>query len=134
MNKPNLKKMSWLDKLCYPLENPKWKQGFKELVTYKENEDGEKIIKAKCAEGMIACVNKINVTYKTYLSRKDFLSLGVPCDLIDECLVWEYLSDNLLLLRKIDAFNMMILCLNDDLKLTPKQIAKFLRTTFEDAV
>jgi len=125
------KEMTWLDKICYPLEHPKYPQIKQRLVEYDDN--GEII--GKCARGEIACQNNISTDFwKTILTPEDFIKLGVPCDFA--------VSDYLPFLDTTPDFDLeinssigdYIICMNDTLDFTEPEIAEFLRTTFEDAV
>jgi|GEM_PF-5282029 len=126
--------ITWLDKICYPLEHPKYPQIKKRLVLY--GRDG-KII-GKCAEGEIACQNKLPIDSdgEGTLNPEDFIKLGVPEDLARYgCL--PYLSEMFDFDRWSEingCIGEYIVSMNDTLDFTESEIAEFLRTTFEDAV
>jgi len=124
---------TWLDRICDPLENPKFPQIKYTLAEY--DRDGKVI--GKCAEGEIACQNKIPYKrYQTVLDDDDFRLLGIPEDLV---------SDNILPIFDIRVFSLgsgydlgysisnYLFKLNDA-GFTYPEIAEFMRTTFEDAV
>ena len=122
---------TWLDKLCEPLENPKYPQIKGALV----KKIGEKII-GKCAEGEIACQN--NIKYERYqleLPTEAFIKLGVPHDLLTDLPCYNSFYNNF---RFADfestSLSSIIISLNDTAELSYDELAEFLRTTFEDAV
>lgn len=121
---------SWLDKLCKPLEHPRYPQIQGSLVQY----NGRKII-GKCAEGEIACQNNISYSrLQGTLSLKQLLELDIPIDLVTDIILPDYdnNSDNFNFDR-LGNIGEYIWKLNDN-SFTYKQIVEFLRTTFEDAV
>lgn len=121
---------TWLDKLCEPLLNPKYQQIKGTLC--KRN--GRKII-GKCAEGEIACQNRIKYgNDQLYLHGSQLIKLDIPFDLIDnEDLPQIYFTNPEVDFNRTTNIGEYIFCANDA-GFTYPQIAEFLRVTFEDAV
>lgn len=118
---------TWLDKLCEPLEHPKYQQikGF----LYKKDDDGNII--GKCAEGEILCQNNIPLEPNQigFIYDYQFTEIGVPNDLTEKILPnieWAFDEKEL-------SIGNYIVSLNDE-GFTYPEIVEFLRTTFEDAV
>jgi len=129
---------TWLDKICEPLEHPKYPQIEGSLVKYTYNESGEKgDIIGKCAEGEIACQNKISYeTHAVELYEEDFINkLGVPIDIFNSLPQISFAGFHELV-RFNYTMNLsdMIGTLNDGGHFKYPEMAEFLRTTFEDAV
>lgn len=126
MSKPNFKKMNWLERLVYPLEHPQYPQIRKRLIKFNRKGD----IIGKCAEGEIACQNGIHYDpERNELLHYNFFQMGVPRDLVE----YDILPPINLNIFFVNNINEYIIALND-FGFTYKQIAEFLRTTFEDAV
>ena len=115
---------SWLDNLCNPLEHPKYRQIKFHLVEFYKN--GK--IKGKCAQGEIACQNKIPYSQaQTTLYLHDFILMGVPIDLLSQ-LPQLYRSMNFNMESCLtDGIQDYIFRLNDG-DFNYNQIAEFLRT------
>ena len=123
---------TWLDKLCGPLEHPKYPQIYRSLVKF----DKDNQIIGKCVEGEIACQN--NIIYdndQPTLTREQLLQLGIPEDLVNGKIlpmIWtnmevDFNEDN------TSSIGTYIWKLND-VGYTYDTIVEFLRTTFGDAV
>lgn len=122
---------TWLDRLCEPLEHPKYKQISHALI--KRDIDGNII--GKCAEGEIACQNNLKVDYEreVTLRTEHFQSLGIPLDLLGNTFPLLDWNNDFMMEREIASIGGYIVTMNDN-GFTYPQIVEFLRTTFEDAV
>src|SRR6185312_5205891 len=70
---------TWLDKLCEPLEHPKYPQIKGILVEYDERYN----IVGKCAEGEIICQNELKNISRFGIDKDNLDRLGIPKDLQD---------------------------------------------------
>lgn len=126
---------TWLDKLCEPLEHPKYPQ-IKGLLFRKDN-DGNII--GKCAEGEILCQNNIPLEHNQIGCIYDyqFRKMGVPPDLLERVLphIFSHALYNYKDYENINEYSIgqLIVTLNDE-GFTYPEIVEFLRVTFEDAV
>lgn len=131
---------TWLDKLCDPLEHPKYPQVKGVLV--ERDEETDEII-GKCAEGEIACQNNLKLDRDFGRLGVGYMAkLGIPLDLLTMCypiITKIYHTKNkgtiIVDFENITADNIegMITSLND-YGFTYPEIIEFLRTTFGDAV
>lgn len=117
---------TWLDKLCEPLEHPKYPQIKGRLVELDMKGD----ITGKCAEGEIVCQNNLTNISKHWIDRSNWEKLGVPKDLMNDL---PFLFDSIYSQEDNYSISDYIISLNDHGYSYP-EIVEFLRATFEDAV
>lgn len=126
------KPKTWLDRLCDPLEHPKYPQIYGKLVKYADPANNTSQIIGKCAEGEIACQNGIKPSSNICLSTRELKMLNVPDDII-QSIGLDIEINGEVFISTFDGINGIIVGLNDTHYTYPEMV-EFLRTTFEDAV
>ena len=125
---------TWLDKLCEPLEHPKYPQIKGVLVKIGYNDQ----IIGKCAEGEIGCQN--NISYEVNqgeLNPTDFINIiGVPDNIFNNapCLLKSVTQNRIIdFMIESEHTNLSDLLINmNDTGFKYHEIAEFLRITYGD--
>jgi len=129
--------MSWLDKICYPLEHPKHEQIHGCLITFRDIDSDE--IEGKCALGEIGCYLGFTPNELFNMRTSEYIKI------LRKAKVPKWLLEGANLPRICNAdvqvpvedggrnLDQLLYQLNDEY-FTYEEISDFIRTTFEGAV